>query len=731
MQNYLQENLSLCQRSASQKQCNFSWELIDKDFVLESSRMIASAIALWNQKVKKFSHCIMNPPYKKILSSSRHRTSLRAAGIETINLYSAFVALSVLLLEKKGYLVAIIPRSFCNGPYYRPFRELILKNTAIKRIHLFDSRNKAFKEDKVLQENIIIALEKGTKQGPVSISTSTDDTFTDINISNYPFSSIVKDSDSELFIHIPTSPDDVLELPENFNHSLSDIGVNISTGPVVDFRMKEHLRQMPEKGSVPLLYPCHFKRDALAWPLEDGKKPNAIMANSDTQKWLYSNGFYTVVRRFSSKEEKRRIVASIVDPRLLNEAENIGLENHLNVFHEKKKPLAEYLARGLAVYLNSTIVDEYFRRFSGHTQVNATDLKLLTYPCGQTLLKLGEWATEHTELSQEMIDHKMEKYFQMNQTESQKYINDAIDILVTLGMPRAQQNERSALCLLALLNLSPGKDWHQSENPLMGITPIMDWAREHYNKEYAPNTRETVRRQSMHQFVDAGIALYNPDKPDRPVNSPKAVYQIEGNVLSLLKSFETDDWHDNLTTYLSGRETLAAKYAMAREQNKVAVKIAEGKEISLSPGEHSELIRDIIEEFGPIFVPGGALIYAGDTGDKWGYFDAPLLTKLGISVDSHGKMPDVVLYCKKRNWLLLIESVTSHGPVDGKRHAELSQLFSNSMAGLVYVTAFPNRSLMGRYLKEIAWETEIWVADAPSHLIHFNGERFLGPHSGQ
>lgn len=319
----------------------------------------------------------------------------------------------------------------------------------------------------------------------------------------------------------------------------------------------------------------------------------------------------------------------------------------------------------------------------------------------------------------------------MNQTESQKYINDAIDILVALGMPRAQQNERSALCLLALLNLSPGKNWHQSENPLMGITPIMDWAREHYNKEYAPNTRETVRRQSMHQFVDAGIALYNPDKPDRPVNSPKAVYQIEDNVLSLLKSFGTDDWHDNLTTYLSGRETLAAKYAMAREQNKVAVKIAEGKEISLSPGEHSELIRDIIEEFGPRFVPGGVLIYAGDTGDKWGYFDAPLLTKLGISVDSHGKMPDVVLYCKKRNWLLLIESVTSHGPVDGKRHAELSQLFSNSTAGLVYVTAFPNRSLMGRYLGEIAWETEVWVADAPSHLIHFNGERFLGPYSGQ
>ncbi len=317
----------------------------------------------------------------------------------------------------------------------------------------------------------------------------------------------------------------------------------------------------------------------------------------------------------------------------------------------------------------------------------------------------------------------------MKKHEPQKYINDAIDILVALGMPRAQQNERSALCLLALLNLSPGKKWSQAKNPLIGITPIMDWAKLHYKKEYAPNTRETFRRQSMHQFVDAGIALYNPDKPDRPVNSPNAVYQIEKTVLGLLRLFGTDTWNDNLISYLSERKTLAERYAMEREQNKVSVKIAKGKDILLSPGVHSELIRDIIEEFGPRFVPGGVLIYAGDTGDKWGYFDAPSLTKLGVSVDSHGKMPDVVLFCKKRNWLLLIESVTSHGPVDGKRHAELFQLFSNSKAGLVYVTAFPNRSLMGKYLGEIAWETEVWVADAPSHLIHFNGNKFLGPYN--
>jgi len=308
------------------------------------------------------------------------------------------------------------------------------------------------------------------------------------------------------------------------------------------------------------------------------------------------------------------------------------------------------------------------------------------------------------------------------------HIDDAHKILISLGLPRAQHNERSALSLLALLNLVPDKTWAQAEDPLVGITPIMDWSRAHYGKEYAPNTRETFRRQTMHQFVDAGIALYNPDSPGRPVNSPKAVYQISPNVLILLRSFGTPEWHDNLTTYLSLNQTLAAKYAMEREQNRIPMQIAPGKEITLSPGEHSELIRAIVEEFGPRFAPGSVLIYAGDTGDKWGYFDAPLLEELGVDVDSHGKMPDVVFHFVEKNWLLLVESVTSHGPVNGKRHAELAKLFAGSTAGLVYVTAFPNRSIMGRYVGEIAWETEVWVADSPSHLIHFNGIRFLGPY---
>lgn len=309
------------------------------------------------------------------------------------------------------------------------------------------------------------------------------------------------------------------------------------------------------------------------------------------------------------------------------------------------------------------------------------------------------------------------------------HIREALTVLVDLGMPRSQLNERSALCLLALLDLSPGKSWSSAAAPLVGITPIMDWVRKKYRKIYAPNTRETVRRQTMHQFIEAGIALYNPDQPSRSVNSPHAVYQIEGSCLRLLRNFGKEDYKRALPIYLAARGTLIAKYAKQRKMEMVPVVIATGKKILLSPGAHSELIRSVWEQFGPRFVPGGRLVYAGDTGEKWGYFDKDLLMSLGVEVDSHGKMPDVVIYYPKKNWLVLAEAVTSHGPVDAKRHTELNELFRNSKVGVVFVSAFPDRRIFSRYQEVIAWETEVWIADNPTHMIHFNGSRFLGPHS--
>ena len=307
-------------------------------------------------------------------------------------------------------------------------------------------------------------------------------------------------------------------------------------------------------------------------------------------------------------------------------------------------------------------------------------------------------------------------------------MEQALRILSDLGFPRAQLNERSAVCLLAITDMRAGKTWKGASAPLMGITPMMEFARDHFGKSYAPNTRETFRRQTMHQFVDAGLALYNPDNPARPVNSPKAVYQIAPEALELLRAFGGPSYANDLKTYLGARDTLAARYAAERELTRLPVTITNGETIKLSAGEHSELIKAIVEEFASRFLPGCTLIYVGDTGDKIGFFDSDLLAKLGVTVDTHGKMPDVVFYDQKRNWLVLAEAVTSHGPVDGKRRNELKTLFGHSTAGLVYVTAFPTRAVMGRYHGEIAWETEVWVSEAPTHLVHFNGVRFLGPY---
>lgn len=376
------------------------------DIQIETEDFIDTAVD-WLQffPQRRFTHVIMNPPYMKISSSSVHRRLLRQVDIETGNLYSAFVALALKLLVPHGELVAIIPRSFCNGPYYKPFRKVILSHAAIRHIHLFDSRNKAFKDDNVLQENIVIKLERDAKQGSVVVSSSTDARFDDYREQAYDFSEIVHESDSEHFIHIPTSIEQgrITSIKE-ICHTLDDIGVTVSTGPVVDFRLKEYLSMNPAPGTVPLLYPLHLGIDHNCWPKIGAKKPNALFLNASTGKWLYPSGFYCVVKRFSSKEEKRRITASVVRPDLFGDASAIGFENHLNVFHSEKAGIPVLLAYGLAAFLNASMVDQFFRRFNGHTQVNATDLRQMRYPSRAYLMKLGEWASRQKEFSQKEVD---------------------------------------------------------------------------------------------------------------------------------------------------------------------------------------------------------------------------------------------------------------------------------------------------------------------------------------
>lgn len=307
-------------------------------------------------------------------------------------------------------------------------------------------------------------------------------------------------------------------------------------------------------------------------------------------------------------------------------------------------------------------------------------------------------------------------------------IREALEVLRELGLPRAQLNERSALTLLSLLNLKPDQSWADAHAPLMGITPMMEFFASYYGRQYAPNSRETVRRYTIHQFVQAHLVVANPDEPSRPTNSPKAVYQIEPSALKLLRTFGTLEWPPKLSEYLASVGTLKRLYAREREAIRIPVTFENAVGVRLSPGGQNVLVKKILDDFCPVFTPGARVIYVGDTQEKWAYFDSDSLRALGVEIEEHGKMPDVVVHHTAKNWLVLIEAVTSHGPVNPKRRHELSELFAGSQAGVVYVTAFLDRHTMVRYLDEISWETEVWIAEAPTHLIHFNGERFLGPY---
>ena len=311
---------------------------------------------------------------------------------------------------------------------------------------------------------------------------------------------------------------------------------------------------------------------------------------------------------------------------------------------------------------------------------------------------------------------------------SERKIREALGVLEILDFTRQQQNERSALTLLSLLNLKPADAWESASAPLIGITPMMEFFAVHYGKKYAPNTRETVRRQTVHQFVQAGMIVPNPDIPSRPTNSPKAVYQIEPSALKLLRTFGKPNWNSHLRKYMKTVESLKKLYLRERDMRRIPVKLSNGQEISLSPGGQNVLIKKVIDDFCPCFTPGGHIIHVGDTEAKWAYLDSDALKELGIDIEEHGKMPDIVVHHVEKNWLVLIEAVTSHGPVNPKRRQELKRLFAGSKAGIVYVTAFLTRKTMLKYLDDISWETEVWIAETSSHLIHFNGERFLGPY---
>lgn len=307
-------------------------------------------------------------------------------------------------------------------------------------------------------------------------------------------------------------------------------------------------------------------------------------------------------------------------------------------------------------------------------------------------------------------------------------VAEAKHILESLGLPPARRNEMSALTLLALCGLRPGDPWRQARRYSLTVTKgIMMFVEREYGRAYAPNTRETFRRQVLHQFVQAHVADYNPDAPDLPTNSPRAHYALSAAALAVVRTYKTRRWKSSVQEFVSRRESLLAVHTKKRAGHSVPVRMADGAVLKLSPGKHNSLQAAVVEAFGPRFAPGAHLLYLGDTAKKNLHTDVERLAGLGVSLSEHGKLPDVILYDEKRDWLFLIEAVTSHGPVTPKRVAELEEIFGRSAAGRVYVSAFLDFSEFRKHLAAIAWETEVWLAEMPDHLIHFNGDKFLGP----
>ena len=313
-------------------------------------------------------------------------------------------------------------------------------------------------------------------------------------------------------------------------------------------------------------------------------------------------------------------------------------------------------------------------------------------------------------------------------TARKRRLAEAIEALTELRFGPKQRNETAAYTLLALLDLQADAAWTEVKAPLRGITPIIDFIATAYGNRYAPNTRETIRDDAVKFFVGEGLLLRNPDDPNRPTTSGKTVYQIESTALALFRKFGTCEWTPALGHYLASRETFKHEIARQRDLARVPVILPDGSQVALSPGGQNPLIKAIIEHFCPAFTPGGLVLYIGDTENKFVHLETTALAALGVILDSAAKIPDVIVHHTLKNWLLLIEAVTSAGPVDGKRRKELKDLFAGCKAGLVFVTAFENRRAMQTFVSHIAWESEVWIAEDPNHMIHFNGERFLGPY---
>ena len=305
-------------------------------------------------------------------------------------------------------------------------------------------------------------------------------------------------------------------------------------------------------------------------------------------------------------------------------------------------------------------------------------------------------------------------------------IKEAKKILNALQVPNKQQNGMCCCVLLAMAGLTEDGTWRKATNSWIRIHDVIAFANNYYGTTYAENSRETFRKQAMHHFRNAAFIEDN----GKATNSPNYRYRLTGEMLNLIQNYGNKDWLDKLNAFLKNHETLIKLYTSQRAMQKMPVKI-NGGNFTFSSGKHNQLQKAIIEEFAPRFAPNSECLYVGDTTKKDLVKNEEKLRELGFVITLHDKMPDVVLYCENKNWLFFIESVTSVGPMEPKRIKEIEELTASVSSGKIYVTAFLDFKTFKKFSDSLAWETEAWIADIPDHMIHLNGDKFLGPRASQ
>ncbi len=301
-------------------------------------------------------------------------------------------------------------------------------------------------------------------------------------------------------------------------------------------------------------------------------------------------------------------------------------------------------------------------------------------------------------------------------------IEETRDFLNHIGMPKAQQADICCYVILAMAGIKPDMQWKEATNEWIRIHDIIQFANFYYGTTYAENSRETFRKQALHHFRTAALVEDN----GKATNSPNYRYRLTEETLQMLRVRDTTEWQPYLRRFLHYHQSLIEMYASKKKMSMMPVKI-NGQDFSFSPGKHNELQKAIIEEFAPRFAPNSECLYVGDTIEKDLVKNVEKLTKLGFEITLHDKMPDVVLYREDKDWLYFVESVTSVGPMDSKRILEITEMTKDVTAGKIFVTAFLDFKTYKRFSEELAWETEVWIAEMPDHMIHLNGDKFLGP----